>query len=194
MSAMVSTLVSRLRASCTPSRGTCQPPMPSCTRLVGRHVRQVGRPEPRRGVHALVEILFLDVDVAVEMDDADPLRRALRDAAHAGKADRVIAAEHDRQRAGRERHARRRGVIWSKLFSRLAGMVKTSPTSHSVICSRRSTPSLVIVGRVERRDAPDALRPEARAGAVGGAGVERDADDGGVVFATRRARSRHRAP
>ena len=31
--------------------------------------------------------------------------------------------------------------IWSKLFSRLPGMVKTSPASHSVICSRRSTPS-----------------------------------------------------
>ena len=30
--------------------------------------------------------------------------------------------------------------IWSKLFSILAGMVKTSPASHSVICSRRSTP------------------------------------------------------
>ena len=42
---------------------------------------------------------------------------------------------------------------------------------------------LVIVGRVERRDAADALRPEARAGAVGGAAVERDADDRGVVLA-----------
>jgi hypothetical protein len=30
--------------------------------------------------------------------------------------------------------------IWSKLFSRSAGMVKTSPASHRVICSRRSTP------------------------------------------------------
>ena len=42
---------------------------------------------------------------------------------------------------------------------------------------------LVVVGRVERRDAADALRPEARAGAVGGAGIERNADDGGVVLA-----------
>ena len=30
--------------------------------------------------------------------------------------------------------------VWSKVFSRLAGMVKVSPASHSVICSRRSTP------------------------------------------------------
>ena len=42
---------------------------------------------------------------------------------------------------------------------------------------------LVIVGIVERRDAPDALRPEARAGPVGRAGIERDADHRGVVFA-----------
>ena len=31
--------------------------------------------------------------------------------------------------------------IWSKVFSMLAGIVNTSPASHSVICSRRSTPS-----------------------------------------------------
>ena len=31
-------------------------------------------------------------------------------------------------------------LIWSKLFSMLAGMVKTSPASQSVICSRRSMP------------------------------------------------------
>ena len=30
--------------------------------------------------------------------------------------------------------------IWSKVFSMFAGIVKTSPASHSVICSRRSTP------------------------------------------------------
>ena len=42
---------------------------------------------------------------------------------------------------------------------------------------------LVIVGRVERRDAADALRSEARAGPIGGAGIERNADHRGVVFA-----------
>ena len=42
---------------------------------------------------------------------------------------------------------------------------------------------LVIVGRVERRDAADALRPEAGAGPVGGAGIEGNADDRRVVFA-----------
>jgi hypothetical protein len=36
-------------------------------------------------MHALVEIALLDVDMTIEMDDADTLRRALRAAAHAGK-------------------------------------------------------------------------------------------------------------
>ena len=31
-------------------------------------------------------------------------------------------------------------LIWSKVFSMLPGMVKMSPASHSVICSRRSMP------------------------------------------------------
>ena len=31
-------------------------------------------------------------------------------------------------------------LIWSKLFSMLAGIVKMSPASQRVICSRRSTP------------------------------------------------------
>ena len=41
---------------------------------------------------------------------------------------------------------------------------------------------LVIIGRVERRDAADALRPKARAGPIGGAGIERNAEHGGVIF------------
>ena len=42
---------------------------------------------------------------------------------------------------------------------------------------------LVVVGRVEGRDPPDALRPEPGARAVGGAAVERDAEHGRVVLA-----------
>ena len=41
---------------------------------------------------------------------------------------------------------------------------------------------LVVIRRVERRDAADALRPEAGAGAIGGAAVERDADHRCIVF------------
>ena len=53
--------------------------------------------EPGRGVHAFIQIFFLNVDMAVEMDDADALGCALRNAAHAGEADRMIAANHDWQ-------------------------------------------------------------------------------------------------
>ncbi len=67
-------------------------------------------------MHALVEILFLDVDVAVEMDDADLLVGTLRDAAHAGKTDRMIAAEHDRQRAGRKHMRDAAGDLIEALF------------------------------------------------------------------------------
>ena len=55
--------------------------------------------EPRRGVHPLIEVFFLDVGVAVEMDDADFLRGAFSDAAHARKPDGMIAADHDGQAA-----------------------------------------------------------------------------------------------
>jgi hypothetical protein len=41
---------------------------------------------------------------------------------------------------------------------------------------------LVVVGRVERRDLAHPLRPEPRAGAIGGAPVEGDAQHGGVVI------------
>jgi len=42
---------------------------------------------------------------------------------------------------------------------------------------------LVIVGRIERRDSSNSLGAEAGAGAVGGAAVEGDADDGGIILA-----------
>ena len=84
--------------------------------------------------------------------------------------------------------------IWSNVFSMLAGMVKTSPASHSVICSRRrSMPRLVVVRRVQRGDAPDALRAEARARAVRRPAVERHAHHGRVELAARSTSSRYGA-
>jgi hypothetical protein len=62
-------------------------------------------------------------------------------------------------------------LIWSKVFSMLPGIVKMSPRSAMVIRA------------VERGDLPDALRPEPGARAVGGAAVERCAEDRDVVVA-----------
>jgi len=95
--------------------------------------------KPRRGVHALVQVLFLDVGMAVEVDDADFLVRLAGNAAHGGKADGVIAAQDHRKGAGAE-HVPDGVADLVEGFSMLAGMVNTSPASHSVICSRRSTP------------------------------------------------------
>ena len=46
-----------------------------------------------------------------------------------------------------------------------------------VSCSRRSTPELEVVGAEQGGGPPDALRAEPGAGPVGGAGVERRAED-----------------
>ena len=74
-------------------------------------------------------------------------------------------------------------LIWSKLFSRLAGDGEHVAGVAQRHLLAQIDAELVIVGRVEGGDAPDALRPEAGAGAVGGAAVERDAEHGGVVLA-----------
>jgi len=50
-----------------------------------------------------------------------------------------------------------------ELFSRLAGIVNTSPTSHNVICSRRIDAEFVVVGRYRARNSPDALVGRTRA-------------------------------
>ena len=115
------------------------------------------------------------------MDDADTLRRALCNAAHARKADRVVAAQHQRQCAGREhvRHAARNLV--EALFQIAGNREHVAGVAQRHLFAQIDA-ELVVVGRVERRDAADALRPEARAGPVGRAGIERNADHRGVVF------------
>lgn len=54
--------------------------------VFGGHVGDVGRVEVGRGVHPLVEVRLLDVGVAIDVDDADVLRRHGRDpSSFAGK-------------------------------------------------------------------------------------------------------------
>ena len=76
--------------------------------VLGRDVGQVGGVEPRRGVHPLVQVGLLGVDVAVEVDDAEVAAvQVLGDAAGGRVADGVVAAEHDREGPRRRRRARR---------------------------------------------------------------------------------------
>ena len=104
------------------------------------------------------------------------------DAAHAGKADRMVAAQHDRQRARRGDMADAPGDLVEALFEIGRDGEDVAGVAQRHLLAQVDA-ELVVVGRVERRDAADALRPEAGAGPVGGAAVEGDADDRRVVFA-----------
>src|SRR5262249_12113640 len=112
----------------------------------------------------------------------DPLRGALRNAAHARESDRMIAAQHQRQRAGGEYMADPARDLVEALFEigRNGEYVAGVAQCHLLA---QVDAELVVVRRVERGDAADALRPEARAGPIGGAGIEWNADHGSIVLA-----------
>jgi hypothetical protein len=157
MSAMVMMLVSRSRATFTASRGTCQPPMPTCTRFLP--ARSAGSSmEPGRRVHPLVKVLFLDVGVAVEMHDPDLLRGALGDAAHAGKADGMVAADHHRQRAARKTRGHRAADLVEALFEIGGNGEHVARVAQRHLFAQIDG-HLVIVGRVKRADLAHACGP-----------------------------------
>ena len=130
----------RRRASCTPSRGTCQPPIPTCTRLVagtfGRFVAQYQGVVCMRSSRSFSWMsiwrsiwmmpMRFEVHSAMPRTQGNPIEWSPPSISGTAPEEAICATPR---------------VIWSKLFSRLPGMVKTSPASHSVICSRRSTPS-----------------------------------------------------
>ena len=53
--------------------------------------------EPRRCVHPLVHVALLDVQVSIQVDDPDAAVDVRRDPANVRVADRVVAAEDDRE-------------------------------------------------------------------------------------------------
>src|SRR6266478_2843601 len=116
------------------------------------------------------------------MNDADALGRALRNAAHAGKSDRMVAAEHQRQRARREHMGDAPGYLVEALLqiSRDREYVAGIAQRHLLA---QVDAELVVVRRVERRDAANALRSEASPGPIGRAGIERDADQRRIILA-----------
>src|SRR5262249_494620 len=59
----------------------------------------VRSPEPGCGMHAFIHILFLDVDVAIDMDDADIAVDMRRDPTDIWKAETVVAAANDGKHA-----------------------------------------------------------------------------------------------
>ena len=57
----------------------------------------MGGPEPGRRVHPLIHILLLDIDMAIDVDDADIAVDMRCDPPDIGKAEAVIAAANDRK-------------------------------------------------------------------------------------------------
>ena len=99
-----------------------------------------------------------------------------------GNAYGVVAAQHQRQGAGGE-HVRHpaRDLVEALLQVGGDGEHVAGVAQRHLLAQVHA--QLVVVGRIERRDAAHALRAEAGAGPVGGAGIEGDADHGRVVLA-----------
>ena len=139
--------------------------------------------EPRGGVHPLVEVGLLGVDVPVEVDDPEvAAAEMLRDAAGGRVSDGVVAAQHDGERAAGV-HVRH-GL--GDLIERLLDVAGDREDVAQIGDGDRLTQvdaQLEAVRPVKRGDLADALRAEAGARAVGGAAVERGAEHGHVVLA-----------
>jgi hypothetical protein len=72
--------------------------------------------KPRRRVHPLVEIGLLRVNVTVEMDDPELAVEVLRHPPRRRKPDRMIPAQHRRERPCRENVADAFGDLVERLF------------------------------------------------------------------------------
>ncbi len=58
------------------------------------------RPIPRRGMHPFIHILFLDIQVAIDMDDSDITVDVRSNASNVREAKAVIATADHRESAG----------------------------------------------------------------------------------------------
>ena len=144
---------------------------------VGRgRVLDVGGVEPRRGVHPLVEVGFLRVDVSVEVDDADVAVHVRRQSADRREADGVIAAEHDGHHALLHDVRHRLADLVERLLQIAGNREHVADVDHVQLLAQIDT-HLVVVGAKEVGGAANSLRAEPGARPVGGSGVERDAEE-----------------
>mmetsp|Transcript_3591 Transcript_3591/g.6859 ORF Transcript_3591/g.6859 Transcript_3591/m.6859 type:complete len:246 (-) Transcript_3591:197-934(-) len=133
-----------------------------------------------RGMHAFIEILFLNIRVTVHVNDTNILAGHRRNATHGGETDGMIATQNDRHgsRASNVRH----GVadLIKGLFNiGRDGEDVTSITQTHLFAQINA--SFVIVGRVERRNASNALRTKPGTGTVRATSIKGNSHDGGVV-------------
>ena len=173
-------LVSRSRATFTPSRGTCQPPMPTCTRFfagtLGRLV------EWNQGVVCMRSSRSFSWMSAWRSKCTMPIFFDVHSAmpAHAGKADGMVAADHDREAAGGGHMADRASDLVEGLFD-IGGDGEHVARIAQRHLFAQIDGHFVVVRVIKRRDLAHTLRPEPGAGTIGGAAIERDAQNGCII-------------
>ena len=122
----------------------------------------VGRPEPRGGMHALVHVLFLDVDMPVDMDDAHIPINVGRYSADIGEAEAVIATADDRKYTGRIDVGDRFRDLTERLFD-VPGNNENVPGIAEVEFLVEVDPSVKPVTVIECGNSADCLRTKPRA-------------------------------
>src|SRR5262245_46458334 len=139
-------------------------------------------PEPGRRVHPLIHILLLDIDVAIDMDDADIAVDMWRDAAHIGKAEAMVAATDDGEHACGINVRHGFGYLVEGLLD-IAGYDEDVARVAEVELLVDINAAVEPIAVIECGDAPYRLGAEARAGAVGRCRIEGGADKGSFVVA-----------
>ena len=123
-------------------------------------------PEPGSRVHPLVHILLLDIDVAVDMDDADIAVDMRRDPADIGKAEAVVAAADDGKHAGGVDVRHSLGHLVEGLLD-IAGDDEDVAGVAEIELFVNIDAAIEPISVIERGDAPHRLRAEARSRPVG---------------------------
>src|SRR5262249_54282522 len=139
--------------------------------------RLVRRPVPGRGVHPLIHVLLLDVEVPVDVDDADIAVDVGRHAAHNGNPRGMVAPAYDREGARRVDVRDGLGHLVEGLLD-VAGDDEDVPGVAQIELLVDVDRAVDRVAVVERGDAAHALGSEAGARAIGRGRGEGGADGG----------------
>ena len=138
------------------------------------------RAPERRAVEVLLAVVLVPgVRVRVEQNHADRLSGGGGVRAQLAQDDRVVAAQHERDRA-RGQHRREAVGDLRAVRSALPGVMTRSPVVDDVQRAEHVDRHRRVVRPQQGRARADRLRPEARTRPVGRRGVERHADDGHV--------------
>ncbi len=141
-----------------------------------RRVLDVGGVEPRRGVHPLVQVELLGVHVPVEVDDPDVAVEVRREPPDRRVADRMVAAQHDREDAVGDDVTHRLADLVERLLQVARDRADVADVDQVQLLAEID-PHLEVVGAEQVRRPPDALRAEPGARPVRRAGVQRRAED-----------------